>query len=511
MTVIEAPVPLRSHGHFAEGSRIEPQQRISTAWLLAIVFGGAFVTRVIALGSFPAIKADEGLWTRSTKNYVLFGDWFLDRHTHLFLSPLFHLLSIPLFRLLGPTIVAGRLVSALAGTLSVWLLYVLVRRVTLQPRIALISAMILACSEWGILQSREALIESLEVCVILACATVLTFEGMLALVGGGVLFGLLLLTKINAIFMAAPIAYLVMMSSTRSGNPLTSPRAWLSASIVGLTGALIAGAGYYLLYRTHPADFFGAFKYELDGVHFESGSHPLVRIGRFGIDPVQVGRTIIALFREEPILLTFTTIGVAILPWVRTRGVSFFATWLFVGAVFFFAQMYQPIRYFYLLMPGIVCFAAVFLDWLARPMGQSSPTSRRVAYAATSAFLAFDLMYTAMNAVANRNNWFTDVHGWLQANTNPRDRLMVSAMLATDVPNPAYAYYRVVHGPEDLDPVIRQLHIRYVVTDDAEWPREYCAVVDRLYAKRFTGAHSIVYEVGLKTALQPEPPGPRQR
>jgi 4-amino-4-deoxy-L-arabinose transferase-like glycosyltransferase len=476
--------------------RAEVTERSTHAWLLGCVIVAGSLFRLVALGAFPSINVDEGLWTRSTKNHVLFGDWFLDRHTHLFLSPLFHWLSIPTFRVFGPTIVAGRLISGVAGSVSIWLLYVLVRRLTVRPRLALIAAAILACSEWSILQSREALIESLELCLILACATALTFDGWFALLGAGALFGLVLLTKINALFMALPFAFLILQRvSTTGANPLKSVRSWSRVIAFGLVSMLVAGAVYYSLFRVHPQEFRAAFKFELDGVHFESISNPIVRVGRFGIDPVQEGRTVIALFREEPFLFALAAIGLAMLPWVRLKGSPFFASWFIVGVPYFLGQMYQPTRYFYLVMPAFVFFAALFVDWLAQPGEEPNATSRQVARAAIGVFLAFDLAYAGMNAVANRNTAFRDVRSWLRSNTSPNDKMLVSAMLATDLPNEAFAYYKLVHTAADIDPVVRQLHVNYVIVDDKEWPDEYKDEVARRYTKRFVGAHSAVYEV----------------
>src|SRR5262249_6064773 len=77
-----------------------------------IVVGG--LLRILGLGMFPEAIADEGLWTNSTKNFLLFHDWFMGGRTHLFLSPLFHVLSLAAFELSGPTITSARMISALA-------------------------------------------------------------------------------------------------------------------------------------------------------------------------------------------------------------------------------------------------------------------------------------------------------------------------------------------------------------------------------------------------------------
>jgi hypothetical protein len=105
-----------------EGRKKQPASRsirLPKPWLpsrdaaIAAALGlAAAVVRLPFLARFPEATADEGLWTNSTKNFAMFGDWFMDGRTHVFLSPLFHALCYPLFELLGPSLAAARVVSA---------------------------------------------------------------------------------------------------------------------------------------------------------------------------------------------------------------------------------------------------------------------------------------------------------------------------------------------------------------------------------------------------------------
>jgi hypothetical protein len=75
---------------------------------------------------------DEGRWVAHARDVALFGrivntDWLL--HLHLFLAPLFQAISVVTFELLGVSIWAARLPSALAGSLVLVLFWLLLRRV----------------------------------------------------------------------------------------------------------------------------------------------------------------------------------------------------------------------------------------------------------------------------------------------------------------------------------------------------------------------------------------------
>jgi 4-amino-4-deoxy-L-arabinose transferase-like glycosyltransferase len=76
-----------------------------------------------------------------------FGDW---------ISPLFTFLAVPIVALFGPTLLAGRLLAALAGALAVPAIYALARALRMPLAAALIAALVAALSPWQILRSRAA-------------------------------------------------------------------------------------------------------------------------------------------------------------------------------------------------------------------------------------------------------------------------------------------------------------------------------------------------------------------
>jgi 4-amino-4-deoxy-L-arabinose transferase-like glycosyltransferase len=76
-----------------------------------------------------------------------FGDW---------ISPLFTYLAVPVVALFGPSLLAGRLLAAVAGALAIPAGYALARALKLPIAAAACAALVVAVSPWQILRSRAA-------------------------------------------------------------------------------------------------------------------------------------------------------------------------------------------------------------------------------------------------------------------------------------------------------------------------------------------------------------------
>jgi len=447
--------------------------------VLVLVLAG--LARTIGLAAWPAVQADEGLWTNSTKNFLLFGDWFMDGRTHLFLSPVYHLLSLAVFFVFGPSIWAARLVSAAAGTVSTLLLYLVVRRLTSNWRMAIVSAVVFGLSQSVVFVSRSALIESTELAFLLGAVLLALSPSVLPLVASGVLLGLTLLTKLNAVFVVPVlVVYLVAVSAVQGRWRGVGRGTLLAALLLGVA-AIVSGAVYYALYRYQPDRFVAAFRFELDGAHFQSISHPLIRLGRFGIDPGQIADTVILLFRQSPFLMVLCALG-AVQEVVRpTAARSLFLPWLLLGSMFFVFQMYQPTRYFYLVMPAFAYYAAVaigeFGEGPAR-VGRAWLNPRAMALAT---YLLFQFAYMGAGLAVNRDQKIAAVRHWVEANTTADDRIMAAGYLCTDLPRRAYAFYRYDASEDDLTASIQRLGVRYVVYDRDEWGDVRRSWLDRHY------------------------------
>jgi hypothetical protein len=427
---------------------------------------------------------------------VRFGDWFMDGRTHLFLSPVFHAVAVAAFAIWHPSIAVARTCNGVAGAISVWLLYRLVRATGGSARLAATTAVVFGLNEFTVLVSRRALIEPVELMFVLASAVAFAAGSVASAAIAGVLFALALLTKINAAFAAVVLVLWLV------GPPLVRGRFparldLLRAVVFGTVALAIAGIVYGALYHWHPDLFVRAFKFELDGVHFEGQSHPLVRVGRFGLDPLQAARTILALVREMPFLMVLMVIGVVVSLVRRPPNATLFGTWLVFGMAFFLCQMFQEIRYFYLVLPAVAYFAALAVG---PPEGEAGPLARRTAGGVLIAYALFELAYIGMNGAANRSRRLPTVVAWASAHTRVDDPLLTAGYFATDVPNRAYAFYHLAGDSTQLLHAIRRYHIRYVIYDTGEWPAAWRPVLAAHFPEVQRWSFGSVYEVPADSA-----------
>lgn len=416
----------------------------------------AAALRGVGLAAFPEVVADEGLWTNSSKNYVRFGDWFLDGRKHVLLSPVAHALSALAFEAFGPRIAVARGINAVAGTLSVLLLYALVMRVAGRRDLAFASALLLAVTADVVFQSRLALIEPLQLLLLLAAALALAAGGARGALGGGLAFGLALLTKSNALAFA-PLLPLFALAGRPVRDALHDPGFRGRIALFAIVALALAGAGYGALYAAEPERFVAAHGFELVGAHFDA--EPWVRVGRFGIDPVQSARTAVALVRESPLLMSLCAFGLVFAGLQRDRAALPFAAWTLAGTAFFLLQTYQPMRYFHLVAPAYCFLAAIALAaW--------SPARMR---AALAVYVAFNLAYLGMNAAANPATRVREVTRWAREHARPDDRIVAAGYFCTDLPQRAWAHYYLGADIEALAASFARLEIDYVIWDEGEW------------------------------------------
>ncbi len=431
---------------------------------LCLLLALSAALRLIALPSFPEVVADEGLWTNSSKNFVVFGDWFMDGRKHLFLSPVFHALSVGMFAVFGPAIATARVISGVAGTVSVLLLYLLVMRMTARRDLAFISATLLGVTADFVFQSRLAIIESLQLCFLLASALALSRGDTRGALTGGLAFAVALLTKANSASFAVVLP-LFLLGGSRLREAVRDP-VWLGRCLLfGVVAIGSAAAVYSALYFHQPERFVAAFRYELDGLHFAGLSNPIIQVARFGIDPVQASRSFLGLFRESPFLMVLATLGCVFAVILRRPPALAFAVWALFGTGFALAQLYQPQRYFHAMAPAYCFFAAVAtLAWRDGAAG----IDQRLPRAALGVYVAFNLAYLLMNAVANPARQVASVTRWAREHTRPSDPILAAGYYCTDLPNRAYAHYYMGNDMAQLAASIDRYAIAYVIADD-EW------------------------------------------
>jgi 4-amino-4-deoxy-L-arabinose transferase-like glycosyltransferase len=145
------------------------------AGLLAIL-----VIASLVRGLFPAadppwnpsvgvVWHDEGAWVHSARNRALYGTWIVegDNWNPLFIAPVFSGLEYASFALFGVGVRQARLVSELAGLLSVVLLALGIRRTAGVPA-GLIAGALLATNYVYVMYNRAAIMETTMVAFMVA-------------------------------------------------------------------------------------------------------------------------------------------------------------------------------------------------------------------------------------------------------------------------------------------------------------------------------------------------------
>ncbi len=133
-------------------------------WLLGIMLVAAAVRVVYPAADPPwettvgVVWHDEGAWVHNARNKVLFGAWTQDAWNPMYIAPVFTGLQYAAFEVFGVGVRQARLVSALCGTVSVWLLAAGVARIA-GRRSGLIAGGLLATNYVYVMWNRAALME----------------------------------------------------------------------------------------------------------------------------------------------------------------------------------------------------------------------------------------------------------------------------------------------------------------------------------------------------------------
>ena len=160
---------IRSH---APGSRF--------AAVLVLTMIGAALLRGLYPAADPPWRSpvgvvwhDEGAWVHNARNKALFGAWRQDEWNPVFIAPVFTALEYASFAAFGVGVRQARLVSEVAGVLSVILLALGIRRVA-GDRAGLIAGALLATNYVYVMYNRAAIMEALMASFIVAswyCST----------------------------------------------------------------------------------------------------------------------------------------------------------------------------------------------------------------------------------------------------------------------------------------------------------------------------------------------------
>ena len=136
----------------------------STILLILIIVLGTLL-RIVAVDKYPAgLNADEAAIGYNAWSLILTGQdehkatWpIVFRSFDDYKLPVYFYLVLPFVKVLGLNVWAVRLPSAILGSLSIWLLYLLVKELFRErenDRLALLAAFLLAISPWHLQFSR---------------------------------------------------------------------------------------------------------------------------------------------------------------------------------------------------------------------------------------------------------------------------------------------------------------------------------------------------------------------
>lgn len=171
--------------------------------------------RVIYLDADPCFLkrfgdvGDEGYWAHNARNAILFGRWMIDDYQALATGPLFSVMIYTSFKLFGVGLFQARLVSAIAGWLTLILLYFFIKD-SWNKKAAVITIIILGFNNAFLMYNRLGLVESSMIFFLVATFYLWykgnNWDGFYVL--SGIIFALAILTKLTAVYFAPAIIIL---------------------------------------------------------------------------------------------------------------------------------------------------------------------------------------------------------------------------------------------------------------------------------------------------------------
>jgi len=258
---------------------IDWRRYLNAGLLLPLVLVVAFVSHAYNMLSYPNYTGDEGIYMEQAWS-VLKGVG-LSPYTYFYdHAPAGWIFIAAWLRVLpggpgqwGPAINSGRVFILVLALFSTALLYKLARRFSGSDAAAAVAAIVFALSPLSLYYGRMVLLDNIMVFWLLVALELLTGgRTLFALLGGGVAFGIALLTKENAIYFAPVLLYaLYAASRTRHFFPF-GVMGWLylCLSIVSLypifallKGELFGTPDFLLRPRGGDVNLLGAIEWQL--------------------------------------------------------------------------------------------------------------------------------------------------------------------------------------------------------------------------------------------------------
>jgi 4-amino-4-deoxy-L-arabinose transferase-like glycosyltransferase len=356
------------------------ERAVLAAAVLAIV-----VLRLVALRSDPyplldwctGLMGDEGFYMHNARNTILFGHPRTDEFNNMLVSPLLHYTQVAFFSVFGVGSLQARVLSVIAGLLSLPVLFGALRR-AFDTRLALTGVLLLGLEHTYLLYNRMALMDTPA-----ALGAVAAFYAFVRarseesrarrgrwLFACGVLLGLTVISRTLCVYLI-PVPLLAIAWSSASSGDKWRRLAWIYGGLLSVV--ILYGILWYLPHHAEISRMNHFYRTE----QVQPGSWDRLQLNlqrgflghAFGVLPYQ--------FRHTPVLFLLSLTGVGI--WalgIRRRtedgaaekndallseAVGYLAAWLACGWSLLILSNYAPSRYYVTLYPPMAALAAILL------------------------------------------------------------------------------------------------------------------------------------------------------
>lgn len=380
------------------------------------------------------------------------------------MAPAYHWLLGPFLYLFGPYHSVTRPVSVVVSLAGLYLFFLLARVLSASRLVAFWSVMLLGTSYGAVMVDRRAYIEPFQITLMIALC--LCAQGSYRKPGReaatAALTALLLLTKASAIFLIPALCL-------AAGWPVWWREAWprlVRMTVVVAAGVAVTVAIFSLLEHRYPAEFAEGWGSDL-AVSNLAKSSPLVKVGRFGIDPRAVEASIAWLGLYEPATLGLGAAGVLMALW---RGEQILmALWLVFGAVFLSIQFYVKDNHRAVIVAPLCFLAAWVLVEVDRSLTGKDRT-RAVTW--PIALLALVVAFNSLRltaALAGVRQAEAGVVAWTATHTGPSDTVIAAPYILMRLPARPVNFFRIKPPFLPTAEAVRRFGATWLVMDEREW------------------------------------------
>lgn len=351
-------------------------------WALAILAVAALLRALFPLADPPWRNPigitwhDEGVWAHNARNMALWGAWRVDEWNPMFVSPVFTGLEALAFAILGVGWWQARLVSIVAGTVSVGALAVGLRSIAAR-RTALAGSLLLAVNYTWVMYSRVALLEATMVALLVCAWSCRARSDSRAWGLAAAAFALAaFFTKASAAFFLVALGVdclFVLLPAWRRGawRPQSREETAALATLLALAAGMLLSIAVFVApfwdeYRRYNLEIYGARRslMTLDALIDRASWFPVIH----GFFTRQYLLTAVALAGLFSVIVRLRT--------ARTGG-RLLALWLVLGALELVVHDLGNERRYVFLIPAMAGLAAIALMEVRSPLPPGAREWRR--------------------------------------------------------------------------------------------------------------------------------------